>query len=161
MGGAILVLNSQLTHMLLYRCPIHWHLMLCVLTRSRQISWNPYKWERHSFSTHNYSGWMATHTRNNNLVHFLWIYINLLNNHCSQEENQFLFVMGLHTYQRYNSTLGGEILMNSYETRIMRCKVEWMSYYIVLSCTNAVVMSWLSAPICGEFNSPYIAAYRQ
>ena len=35
---------------------------------------------------------MATHTRNNNLVHFLWIYINLLNNHCSQEENLSVLV---------------------------------------------------------------------
>ena len=47
---------------------------------------------KHSFSTHNYPGWIssAIHTVNNNLIHFLWIYINL-NNHCSRDEEQSIF----------------------------------------------------------------------
>ena len=47
-------------------------------------------------------------------------------------------------------------------------ELVWNSRYVVQSRmnvvlyrTNAVLLSWLSAPIYGEFNSPYIAAYRQ
>ena len=151
MGGAILVLNSQLTRTLSYRYRIHCRLLLCVLAilnncwviagslrvtydllrygtifmqrygglimaTSLRVLWTTVRqcasfvrvWARsaespingngvavkHSFSTHNYSGWisLAIHIRYNNLVHFLWIYINLLNNHWFQEENQSVFV---------------------------------------------------------------------
>ena len=50
-----------------------------------------------------------------------------------------LCIVGLHTYQRYiSSTLGGEILMKSYKTCVM--KVERMSYYIILNRTDVVLM---------------------
>ena len=59
-----------------------------------------------------------------------------------------LCVKGLHTYQRnLNSILLGEIIMK-YKICVMSCKVERVSYYIVVSRTNAVLMS------------QYIVAYR-
>ena len=55
---------------------------------------------KHSFSTHNYPWWISTaiHTRTNNLIHILWIYINLLINHCSQDENQSALVCQGHAH---------------------------------------------------------------
>ena len=136
---------------------------------SGQISWNPYKWERRrrSFTTHNYPGWMATHTRNNNLVHFLWIYINLLNNRCSQEENQSVFVChgpahlpgisqlhsrGRNTYELvWNSRYDVQSRMNVvlYRTKSYKChsnvvaiRADLWRVQLVVYRRISPVMSW-------------------
>ena len=67
---------------------------------------------KHSFSTHNYPGCFssAIHIRNNKLVYFVWIYINPLNNHCFQEENQSVFVCQGPAHLPENSTFGKKYL---------------------------------------------------
>ena len=73
----------------------------------------------------------AIHTRNNNLVNFLWIYINLLNNHCSPEENQSVFVCQGPAHQPVISQLHSRG-RNTYE-------LVWNSHYVVQSRTNVVL----------------------
>ena len=99
---------------------------------SDEMSWKPHKWERHhcqaSFSTHNYPGWIssAIHTRNNNLVHFFWIYINLVNNFCFKIEKCFCVTRACTPTRDTSTPLTYELV--------------WNLRYVVKSQMNVVLM---------------------
>ena len=71
------------------------------------------------------------YTRNNILVHILWIYINLLNNHCSKDENQSIFVFQGPAYLPEIPRLQARG-RNTYQ-------LVWNSRYVVQSRTKVVL----------------------